>query len=261
MPKSNPKMHSAELLRHLKRKMGAVSDSALAGLLGIKPNALTHWRKETTLLTPLQVAGALAKAHKAAQTQVHSHAVRPIVEFFPIEATEAGTSGKQLAVFPTTAGSGKHYAGLHEALVGAKSGLYIFYDTRGRALYAGQTKKQNIWKEMNLAFNRDRSAQVMTLVRHPTNDVEFKPAHVQVRQPTDRVLKLHDLAAYFSAYAVIPEMVDDLEALLVRAFPNDLLNFKMEKFGKAARKASKVPAPKRAVRKPAAKKMRSKSAA
>ena len=249
MPKSKPEMSSAELLRHLKRKMDAVSDTELANLLGIQPGALNHWRKETTSLTPLQVAGALAKAHKAAQMQVHSDAIRPIVEFFPIEQVAVGRLETQLAVFPVTKTSGKHYAGLHEELLNAKSGLYIFYDTRGRALYAGQTKKQNIWKEMNLAFNRDRRAQVITLVRHPKNDVEFKPAHRQVRQPTDRVLKLHDLAAYFSAYAVIPEMVDDLEALLVRAFPNDLLNFKMEKFGKVVRKAAKASATKSAAKK------------
>jgi len=114
----------------------------------------------------------------------------------------------------------------------------FFYDTRGKALYAGQTKKQNLWKEMNLAFNRDRSAQVMTLVKHPTNDVPFKAANEKVRQPKDVNLRLHDLAAYFSAYEVTDAMVDDLEALLVRVFPNDLLNFKMEKFGKEAKKAA-----------------------
>lgn len=230
--------------------MGAVSDGELAELLGIKPGSLAHWRKETTTLTPLQVAGALAKAHAAAKSQVHANAIRPIVEFFPINPVHVGRLGKQLAVFPTTKQSGKHYAGLHAELLEAKSGLYIFYDTRGCALYAGQTKKQNIWKEMNLAFNRNRSAQVMTLVRHPERDVAFKSAHLKVRQPTEVVLKLHDLAAYFSAYEVLPEMVDDLEALLVRAFPNDLLNFKMEKFGKAARKAAAAVVSKKPTKKP-----------
>lgn len=232
-------MSSAELLRHLKSKLGAMPDKALADLLGIKSGALTHWRKETTVLTPLQVAGALAKAHNAARAHVHSNAIRPIVEFFPIDLVASEKGEKQLPVFPTTNQSGAHYTGLHSELVKAKSGLYIFYDTRGCALYAGKTKKQNIWKEMNLAFNRSRSTQVITLVRHPIRNVEFKPAHIKVRQPKDTTLKLHDLAAYFSAYEVIPEMVDDLEALLIRAFPNDLLNFKKERFGKAARKNSK----------------------
>lgn len=233
-------LNSAELLRHLTRKMGSVSDDELAELLGMKKVALIHLRKETTKLTALQVANALAKAHSAATAHVHTHAIKPIVEFFPINPVSVGRLKKQLAVFRPTTDAGKHYGGLYLELLKAKSGLYVFYDTRGRALYAGQTKKQNIWKEMNLAFNRDRSAQVITLVRHPTNDVEFKPASLKVRQPVDQTLKLHDLAAYFSAYEVVPEMVDDIEALLIRAFPNDLLNFKMERFGKAARKKAMV---------------------
>lgn len=220
--------------------MGGVSEEAVADALGLESRVLAYWRKQTTELTPLQLARAIKKIHAEAKTQVHSNAIRPIVEFFPIAPVSVGRLGKQLAVFPTDQNCGKHYAGLHSELANAKSGLYVFYDTRGCALYAGQTKKQNIWKELNLAFNRPRSAQVMTLVRHPERDVEFKPAHEKVRQPTDVQLKLHDLAAYFSAYEVIPEMVDDLEALLVRAFPNDLLNFKMEKFGKAARKVTKA---------------------
>ena len=236
-------MNSAELLRHLAPKMGSVPDKELSSLLGIQPAALKRWRKDATSLTPLQVANALAKAYRAAQSHVHSNAIRAIVEFFPIDQIAVGKEGKQLAVFPTSTNCGQHYRGLHKELIDAKSGIYIFYDTRGRALYTGQTKKQNIWREMNLAFNRDRSAQVMTLVRHPERDVEFKPAHIKIRQPVDRTLKLHDLAAYFSAYKVIPEMVDDLEALLIRAFPNDLLNFKMEKLGKAARKAVKATSP------------------
>lgn len=215
--------------------MGTVSDEELSTLLGISPVHLNHWRKETTSLTPLQVANALHKAHTTAKKHVHANAIRPIVEFFPIDAVIVGREETRREVFPAKNLAGKHYAGLYDALMKAKSGLYVFYDSRGRALYAGQTKKQNIWKEMNLAFNRNRSAQVMTLVRHPERDVEFKSADLKVRQPTDTQLKLYDLAGYFSAYEVIPEMVDDLEALLVRAFPNDLLNLKMEKFGKAKR--------------------------
>lgn len=232
-------MNAAELLRHLARKLGAVKDSELASLLGIQPHVLSHWRKETTKLSALQVANAIHKSRTYAQRYIHSNAIKAIVEFFPIEPVDVGRAKPKYQVFGTDSKAGKHRKGLHSQLLAAKSGLYVFYDTRGRALYAGQTKRQNIWKEMNLAFNRDRSAQVMTLVRHPKNDVEFKPANLKVRQPTDCNLKLHHLAAYFSAYEVLPEMVDDLEALLVRAFPNDLLNLKMERFGKGARKGAK----------------------
>ncbi len=231
-------MKSNELLRHLVRKLDTPSDRELVQLLGIPHHALNHWRRETTILAPLQVANALARAHATAKRLVHETAVKPVVEFFPIKATDVGKKKKRFEVFPTgeNVGQHQHLAGLHGVLLNARSGIYIFYDTRGRALYAGQTKKQNLWKEMNLAFNRDRSAQVITLVNHPTNDVAFRSAHQKVRQPVDRTLKLFDLARYFSAFEVVPEMVDDFEALLVRAFPNDLLNFKMERFGKPARK-------------------------
>jgi hypothetical protein len=42
---------------------------------------------------------------------------------------------------------------------------------------------------------------------------------------------LHELSFYVSAYSIDPEeMIGPLEALSVRAFANDLLNKKMEKF-------------------------------
>jgi hypothetical protein len=233
-------MKSTELLRHLTTKMDAVSETELATVLGLPRHQLRHWRKDTTVLSPLQVANAIANAHKTAKSHAHSTAVKALVEFYPINRTVVGRNGTSLQVFPTGPDAGRHLTGLCQVLSEAKAGLYIFYDSRGKALYAGQTKKQNIWREMNLAFNRERSAQVMTLVRHPTNDVNFKAAHVKVRQPTSRTLKLHDLAAYFSAFEVVPEMVDDFEALLIRAFPNDMLNYKMEKLGKAAKKAAKT---------------------
>jgi len=238
MPKSSERSgtSSHELLKYLERKLGAVTNQELATMLGITQPVLSSWRNKTTMLTPLRLANAIVKSNEAAKAHVHTNSIRAIVEFFPIYSVPVGRLETQQAVFKTDANAGKHLLGLKKELVNAKSGLYIFYDSRGKALYAGQTQKQNIWKEMNLAFNRDRSAQVLTLVRHPDRDVTFKPANAKVRQPTDVTLKLCDLAAYFSAYEVIPEMVDNLEALLVRAFPNDLLNYKMEKFGKQARK-------------------------
>lgn len=227
-------MNAQDLIAELKRKFSISTDRALAARLGMTEIALGNWKRRNAPLSVRQIANAIDKASQIAVTQSQHSMIRPIVEFFPIERTPSGINGKY-SVMPSSSGAGKYRTGLKQELEAAK-GLYIFYDTRGRALYAGQTKKQNLWKEMNLAFNRDRSAQVMTLVRHPTNNVAFVAANKKVRQPTDVNLKLHDLAAYFSAIEVADPMIDDLEALLVRAFPNDLLNFKMEKFGKAAKK-------------------------
>lgn len=227
-------MKANELIDAIKNKLNITTDNKLAEYLGMTQPALILWRKRKKPLSPLQIANTLVKAKDAARKDTHRSAIQPVVEFFPIEAAEVGRVGKR-EVFRTGKAAGQHLNGLRKSLEGSK-GLYIFYDTRGKALYAGKTTKQNLWKELHSAFNRDRSAQVITLVNHPIIDVEFRPAHTKVRQPKDVNLKLHDLAAYFSAYAVADGMIDDLEALLVRVFPNDLLNYKMEKFGKAARK-------------------------
>lgn len=234
-------MRAIELITEIKRKLNITTNSDLAKALGMTPMALGLWQKRKRPLSALQVANALVKARDAAKKTAHRTTIQPIVEFFPIEKVSVGYTQKKRVVFETGKNAGQHENGLRQMLVKTQ-GLYIFYDTRGKALYAGQTKKQNLWKELNLAFNRDRSYQVMTLVKHPTIDVEFKPAHLKVRQPKDIKLKLHDLAAYFSAYEVTNEMIDDLEALLVRAFPNDLLNSKMEKFAKASKKSMAVKA-------------------
>jgi len=226
-------MEGTALFDDLKRKLGFKTQHDVAKFLGITSMALHKWRNGNAL-TARQIANALVSTREAAVSDAQQQMIKGIVEFFQIDATEIGTKGKY-AVFPTGKDAGQHCAGLKKCLEDAK-GIYIFYDTRGKALYAGQTQRQNLWKEVNNAFNRERSAQTITLVRHPTNDVVFKPASGKIRQPTDINLKLHDLAAYFSAFEVTGAMVNELEALLVRAFPNDLLNFKMEKLGKIANK-------------------------
>lgn len=218
-------MNANELITAVMKKGHLKTKKALGEYLGMSGMALHNWQTKKLPLTPLQIANAINSTRKAAVVESQSKMIKPIVEFFPIEAKAIGKKG-QFALFPTGSEGGQHWNGLRTHL------------EKSKALYAGQTKRQNLWKEMNLAFNRDRSAQTMTLVKHPTKDVAFKPAGDKVRQPKDVNLRLHDLAAYFSAYEVTENVIDDLEALLVRAFPNDLLNFKMEKFGKPAKQAA-----------------------
>ena len=70
--------------------------------------------------------------------------------------------------------------------------------------------------------------QKIALVQHPERNQELKPGYEKLRQPKDTLLELSDLAAYFSAYYVDDGMINDLEALMVRGFANDLLNVRME---------------------------------
>jgi hypothetical protein len=115
-------------------------------------------------------------------------------------------------------------------------GVYIFFDSRGQAIYAGKARKQKLWREMNLAFNRDRRrVQKIKRVRHPTRQQEYRTSEEKARQIGDHIVPLYEIASYFSAYRVSDGMVDDLEALLVRSFANNLLNIKMELFARSRR--------------------------
>ena len=124
----------------------------------------------------------------------------------------------------------RYRAGLKESLDN-NNGVYVFYDSRGHAIYAGKAVGQSLWKEMNLAFNRERGdLQMIRRVAHPTRNEEYRPAGEVDRQIRDETVLLSELAEYFSAYRVTDGFIGEVESLLVRAFANDLLNKRMEKF-------------------------------
>jgi hypothetical protein len=222
-------MNGADLVAELKRKLFIKTDRELARHLGMTEIALGGWKRSTRLLTARQVANAIEKASRVAVAKSQSSTLRPIVEFFPINAVESA-GGVKYELFPTGKDDNPLHVQLREALSKAK-GIYVFYDTRGRAIYAGKAKEQSLWHEMKSVFNRDRDTQKVYRVSHPTRRQAFKPAYDKPRQPISTQLRLNDLAAYVSVYEVDKAMINDLEALLVRGFANDLLNKRMEKFG------------------------------
>jgi hypothetical protein len=86
---------------------------------------------------------------------------------------------------------------------------------------------------MNLAYNRNRGeVQQITRVDYYNHaeDEEFLPAYEQPATLKLTYVQLHEMASYFSAYKVADEMIDDIEALLIRGFANNLLNQKIERF-------------------------------
>jgi hypothetical protein len=157
-------------------------------------------------------------------------AIRPIVEFFDLEP-EDSSRGKRVELFSSAIAKDHPYLkGLKETLKRA-NGIYIFYDSRGRALYAGKARDRFLWSELKSAFNRDRhDHQKIKRVEHPYRRVSFLSASEKLRRIRPVQVPLHELASYVSIYEVIPGFIDDLEALIVRAFANDLVNARMEKF-------------------------------
>ena len=156
----------------------------------------------------------------------------PIAEYYRLEPCDSKQGAQQL-IFSDYRNEkiSKYRVGIRKALLQSK-GIYIFYDSRGRAIYAGKTDKQSLWKEINLAFNRDRGdLQKIKRTKQIQKNIEYQTYHEKERVIYDQNVLIHDLAVYFSAYHISPsEMIGPLEALIVRAFANDLLNKKMEKF-------------------------------
>lgn len=221
-------MKAKPLLEALAKKLKTTSQASLASALGVSVMTLHNWKSKNKSLTAGQLANAISKSKVAAVKNSQFQTIQPIVEFYSIDPCKTRNGGSW-QILETGSAVNSYRNGLRSALEHA-NGVYIFYDSRGKALYAGKAKDQSLWKEMNLAFNRDRELQKISLTHHPDRNQEFRPGHEKLRQPKRTQLELSDLAGYFSAYKIEYGMIDDLEALLVRGFANDLLNAKMETF-------------------------------
>lgn len=229
-------MDGAEFIEGVKRKLsdegtGTITNRQIADHLGITVQALKNWRKRNAV-TVRQMVGVLSKSRMKAVEQAEKQAIRPIVEFFKLTPTNS-KGGVRTEIFGVRQGEGADHPylrGLRNELE-AHHGIYIFYDSRGRALYAGKARQQKLWREINNAYNRDRSVQKIRRVKHPERRQKFRTSDEKQRQIRLRTVPLHDLAGYFSAYDVVDGLIGELESLLIRGFANDLLNIKMEKFG------------------------------
>ena len=228
-------MDGAELLTEIARRIKArkgtksITDAALAKELGISLPTLGSYKSKE--LTCREVAALMEKF--ARRTEVHAleKAISPIVEFFYLDPIET-KQGKSWQLFAADYEGRPHpyLSGLRDLLEKAH-GIYIFHDSRGRAIYAGKAQRQSLWIEMNNAFNRDRGeVQNIKRVTHPTSRVEYRRPGEQKRQIRRESVALHDIASYVSAYQVPDGLVGKFEALIVRSFANDLLNVRMENF-------------------------------
>ena len=232
-------MNGDKALSAIKKKLNVKTDRALARRIGVTEVTIQNW-KRTKDFSALQLAGLVSKAMKSAARETQLSAIQPVVEFYRIQKCESGQKAGWEVFSEKVEGADAHpyRSGLKKGLENSR-GVYIFFDSRGSAIYAGKARRQSLWREMNLAFNRDRGeVQQIKRVRHPENRVQYRTPEEKSRQIGSHVVPLHELASYFSAYQVSDGMIDELEALLVRSFANDLLNKKMERFDQQRKKRS-----------------------
>ena len=221
-------MTGETIIAKLKQKFRASTDRDLANRIGVTIQGIQVWKNRQTI-NERQLSELVYKATKAGELNLQARAIRPVVEFFPIKKAPS-KQGAGSVLFATE--GNRYFQGLRSELE-LSSGVYIFFDSRGRAIYTGKARHQSLWKEMNLAYNRPRGQiQKIKRVKHPRRNQEYRTSEEKSRQITDNSVPLVELAAYFSAYKVADGMIAELEAMLVRSFANDLLNQRMEQFRK-----------------------------
>lgn len=218
-------MNGKILIKVLKQKFEASSDSELSKVSGVSIATINAWKANTADLSPLQIGNLVSKARKREATRCVLSAIQPIIEYSKINKIDS-KNGANIELIPTKEGKGKI---IRDELESSK-GIYVFYNSQCKVIYLGKAKRQNLWKEMNLAFNRDRSSQVVWVVNHPEKGKHFTPAHQKLRKLRKTRVQLCDIATYFSAYKVNVDLIDNLEALMIRGFANDLTNTRMETF-------------------------------
>lgn len=228
-------MNGSELIEEFAKRIrkrygaGADTDRVIASALGITIQGVANYRAK--YLTPRQVVNLSQSFARAQRSTVIAGAVAPLAEFFPV--TEYTTARGRSYLFSVKDDGGREHPylrGLKEKLEKAH-GIYVFHDSRGRSIYAGKAQKLSLWSEMNNAFNRNRKeVQSIKRVKHPINRVSYRGHDEQRRQIVRQAVPLHDIATYFSAFEVPDLLIGKFEALIVRAFANDLLNVRMEKF-------------------------------
>jgi len=225
-------MNSNEFIEKMRAKLqeekkGRVDDKELAAELGIHPGTLDNWRNNEKLSVS-KVVSMFFKARKAqeeAQENVLKAAICPIVEFFDLLSVDP----KNEVMTKIFEANGNQYLKELQKELEAYHGIYIFYDSSGRALYIGKTEDRKLWQRINETY-RYRTVQ-LRLVDHPDpkRNQKYKTLEEKDRQIKNRFIHLYELASYFSAYKVAKPLIHNTEALLIRSFANDLYNMKMEK--------------------------------
>jgi hypothetical protein len=231
-----------DLTKSLRRKLAPseaktpLSQGRLADALGMSTVALWSWDKQKKDITAKQISNLVEKAMAQARKSAEQGAINPIVEFYPIAPADSKQQ-KSKELFPPS--STLRYQKELRVELQSKHGIYIFYDSRGRALYAGKALSRSLWDELKSVFNKQRDVQNVWRVRHPTTDHAFKTSEEIQRKIVRENLALHSLAKYVSVYSVPRRLYQHPGRLLIRGFANDLLNERMENFSKPRAKKRK----------------------
>jgi DNA-binding transcriptional regulator YdaS (Cro superfamily) len=165
--KTEENMKAEELISALKKKFVISTDKALIDRLGITAATLNSWRNGAFNISPSKLANFIHRTVTKCEKEARLYSIRPIVEYYPVEPGESAR-GAKWELFEAREQNNQRLIKIKEYLK-KSNGIYIFYDSKCKALYVGKAKDKDLWKEMNNAFNQDRETQKLQTVNHPTN--------------------------------------------------------------------------------------------
>ena len=232
----NPRI---ELITKLKKQfdMPNGTDTALANHLGSKgqkqnswKTKLANWRKNSSPLSNTEILNLIKDitdtSDKNTRDEIHREFIKTIVEYYPIEKVSS-KGGTKFEISPP-AFLKREWDAIRDDLEKTRTGIYIFYDSSSRAIYVGKTagRTSSLWARMKSSFNAaQQKSRQHYRVDHGKGD------KVNTRKLRQKGVQLHQLAKYFSAYEVVDsQFTHNIEALLIRAFADNLMNKKMENF-------------------------------
>ena len=208
------------------------SDHAIAQDIGISTPALNNFRSG--------VATTQDKTVNKLLSWYSMSAIRRIIEFYPIKYDE-NYEKRQFMFLDKDKESDKY---VEKTLRETRGGIYIFYDSYGQALYVGKTNGILI-TEIIQQFEKIKIEIYLT---DPPPNTTHKPLSKQKKQKlSSKQIKkrdhypLYNCATYLSVYHITqPALIHNLEALLIRAFPNNIINKQMAKFQYKLKKTNKT---------------------
>lgn len=192
----------ADLVEMLMDEFECTNKNQLATKLGVSWPKIQYWenKKPTNIIVRNIVRSVRNSAVK--------NSVRPILEFHKLHHDHGhkdDTLRKKI-----------DNKDVCEKLKQTK-GIYSFYDSNGRIIYVGKTEKNSLMTEMSQAYGKVRTNYTRKLLGSGKKLKVHK-------------LRIEDTADFVSAYEVDPFAIGNMEALLIRMIPNDIVNTKTENF-------------------------------
>lgn len=184
---------ASTLISALQTHLDNMSRAELASMLNVTQATVGNWFNDTATPSKPQVGRII----KAFADHTGQNLVQPVFEYRSIEPKPSGNTW--------SFGLSVHEEPGHRADLKGKHGIYIFYDSSGRAIYLGKSVRC-LYQESKtrLGASLNRSLRL--------------PQKIQTA-------KAGSISRYMSAYQIsISSGTKNIESFMLRAFANSIYN-------------------------------------